>query len=233
MTNLSPDILSGLIRSVGTHRGNRVYSPIEVAELFKASLDAGFSRSELGQKVLLNPSMIGRFLRLLDLPDEIGSLIDWNGTGAPIVMSTASEIARLKNPEDQKTLAYGVLEHRMTKPETQEVLQLVSSGAAELPDAILRTVNGRPKFDNTSVFVGAVTEPRLLVSLASFSQSERDRSLSNVLSRLLPSSVEFTSKLGKTKFIVTGKDELQDRFRRLPDGFESELNRLLTLEIVG
>lgn len=222
-----------MIRSVGTHRGIREYSPIEVAEFFRVSLDGGISRSELAQKVLLNPSMIGRFLRLLDLPDEVGMLVDWGWTGSPIVMSTASEIARLKDPEDQKTLAYGVLENRMTKPETQEVVQLVLLGAADLPDAISRTILARPRFEKKFVFVGALTDQMLLDSLSTMNQSQRDTLLSGLLEQLLPAGVQCTSRLGTTKFIVTGSEDLQSVFRRLPNGFEFELNRLLATEIVG
>ena len=126
-----------------------------------------------------------------------------------------------------------MLENLMTLSETQEVVQLVLSGTADLPNAISRTIQARPKFDRKFVFVGALTDRTLLDSLSAKTQSERDTLLSGLLEQLLPSGVQYTSRLGKTKFIVTGSEDLQSVFRRLPKGFEFELNRLLATEIVG
>ena len=232
MKKLTPEIISALIRSVGTHQGRREYSPIEVAEYFDLGLrNDGISRSQLGQMVLLNPSMIGRFTRLLDLPSEVKLLIDWAGTGAPITMSTASEIARLDCPEAQKILAYSVLENRMTKQETQEVIQLVSSGASELPDAILRTIQARPKIDRRLVYVGALAGQATLDSLAQMTQLERDALFSTIMEQLLPPGIEYTSRLGKDRFIVTGDEKLQRVFQNMLNGFEAELSRLIAVEI--
>ncbi|MGC4116784.1 MAG: hypothetical protein QM765_19940 [Myxococcales bacterium] len=90
MTTLSPEERKGLLLSVGTHRGRRPLSPIEVATLFKRDLAAGNTTGKLGPLVQLSPTMIGRFVRLLSLSEDIRHLIGWQGAEEGSVSFTSA-----------------------------------------------------------------------------------------------------------------------------------------------
>ena len=71
----------------GTHKKGRPLSPVEVGSLLQKARAEGVSLEECARAIQLDGTgHIGRFLRILDLPNHIQHLIDW-GSGKNFVAS--------------------------------------------------------------------------------------------------------------------------------------------------
>ena len=82
---LSPQELQGLLLSVGTHRGKRLLSPVEVANLFAKVTSEGGRLGDCARAAQLEgTTMVGRFLRLLKLPESVRHLVDWGSNPGAI-----------------------------------------------------------------------------------------------------------------------------------------------------
>ena len=80
---LSSQERQGLLLSVGTHRGQRSLSPVEVANIFAKVLAAG-GRCPTAPRAarLEGTTIVARFLRLLKLPKSVRHLVDWGAVPA-------------------------------------------------------------------------------------------------------------------------------------------------------
>ena len=84
-----------LILSIGTHRGSRRLSPLEVARLIDKALNSGATRKDCTQALQVSSTQISTFLKLLTLAPEIQYLAGWRGSkNATIAFSTMAELAR-------------------------------------------------------------------------------------------------------------------------------------------
>ena len=226
------ELLQNLIMSVGTHRGERPLSPVESAEVISSELARGVSMKDLASELLLEgPTMLSRLRKLLDLPAEIRGLVDWRRSGTTIRMSTASQIARLPNVDEMTLLARGVFEHELTKSETQQIVELVFKTGSAVPIAIEQMLKARPKTEHKVLFIGSLEDREILVFLKTMSQSSRDQLLRSVIDRIVPADLEWSSRLGVDRYMVSGGIELSNVFEGLADGFEAEINNLIAAEL--
>ncbi len=125
MLGLSPEQTKRLLLSVGSHRGTRPFSPVEVAETLKISIDAGSKLSELASALHLDgTSMVTRFLRLLDLSPQVRDWVDWGESGSTIGFTAASELSRLSDSGEQNQLGRAALENQLKSSEVREVVQI-------------------------------------------------------------------------------------------------------------
>jgi len=230
---LAPEILGELIASVGSHRGKRPFSPVEVANYFQSAIDNGIKKAELADMVLLSTSMVDRIRKLLLLPSEIRLLVDWGASDVTITMSTAYELSRLKDRTSMRELSEGVIEHRMTKGETQEVVQLVSFQGISLSQAIADTVKSRPTIVKQLVFIGDVTDSYVSERLRTMTQAERDEFFSELLNQLLSASLSYSCRLSHERFVVSGSELLQRELSALPQNFETLFNGLIEQRLMN
>jgi len=225
------ELLSSLIMSVGTHRRNRPLSPVEVAEGFETLLESGWTANRISDEVLLkDASMVGRFRKLLELPVGIRELVNWHGSSSTITMSTAAEIARLRGLRDKTRLADSVLEYGLSKFEAQQAIELVRNVELSVSESVERVVRTRSKVVERSLFIGTVTEASVIERLKTMSQLQRDEILNRVISQLVPSSAEYSARMGVGRYTVSGGSVLSESFSGLPDGFEETINSLITRE---
>ena len=107
---IEPELMRNLILSVGTHKGKRPLSPVEVAEGFQKAEKSGMTDQELADLVQLRyPTMIGRFKRLLNLSPDLRHLVDWGSSSSTISFTAASEVTRL-DQDDHWPVINSVLE---------------------------------------------------------------------------------------------------------------------------
>jgi ParB family chromosome partitioning protein len=85
-----------LIENVQRHDLN----PIELAQAFRALLDAGLTQEQIGQRVGLDRSSVANHLRLLELPKELQEDVEL-GT---LTMGHAKALLQLSNPERRRHL---------------------------------------------------------------------------------------------------------------------------------
>ena len=226
---LSPDEIQGLIMSIGTHRSNRRLSPSEVATLIEKAQAAGVDRRQIGERLRVDPSMLGRFTRLLSLPREVRELVDWGSAGGRLGMTGASVIARLTRKADQRELARAAVEHQLTAAELTQVAQTRERSGRSVSECVESTLQLRPTIERRYLFIGAITSDEASQELRNRSQIERDALLRTIIVARAPPGNLWSMRLGPSSFSLVGPESLSVWISSLPHNFEFEVNSWLGL----
>lgn len=193
-----------LILSVGTHQGKRRLRPRQVAALLAKALDSGASRASLAESLgLRDSSMIGRFLKLNQIPEGASDLVGWGRTPGELSLSVACEVA-VAQPEDRDLLAAAAQAHRLTKEETRAVVQTRARSGRSLEDSIRAIVELRPEIVRRYVVLGAIESQSLRRALARFGHADRQDLFADVLVGL---DLQASGSLRPTGFSVSRLDE--------------------------
>lgn len=228
---LSPESQRDLIISVGTHRGNRRLSPVEVAEAMEAAINAGTSVQQLASALLLEDStMITRFRRLLKLTSAIKYLVGWGGKSC-LSVETASAIARLQSQEEQEIVAKAVLEHRLSKKEVYQIVQIKERSGKPIVECTEEVLRMRPQIDRRHILIGAVISPSVRRVLVRMTQQERNQFLKNAVILHGPELPLWEGHLGIDRFTLVGSEDFSVTVQRLPGGFEEAVNVYLEAEV--
>jgi ParB family chromosome partitioning protein len=106
--------------------------PVEQARAYKKLMEArGWTMTELAAELGLHQTSIGRALTLLELPCTVQEQVE-QGALAP---SSAVEIAKIPNPEEQRTVAGEAIASGLSRSEVAAVVQAVR---ARRPDPQVR-----------------------------------------------------------------------------------------------
>lgn len=225
---LTPKERQGLLLSVGTHRGKRPLSPVEVAGLFAKILAAGGSLSDCARAARLEgTTIVARFLRLLKLPDSVRHLVDWGSSPGTIGFSAGSELARLEDAAEEEEVVRGVLTNRLSGSEVRQVIQLRKRSKRPVQDCLNEVVGMRPRIDKRYVYVGAVTDAALKGALASMTQRERDEFLAEAIKGVLDAKTLAVTRLGPDRFTLVGGAPFGEAMNQKKDSLEREINDAL------
>jgi hypothetical protein len=230
MKGISSENQRDLILSVGVHKGERQLSPLEVAELLKKAVDSGTTIKELSAEIMLDSTMIFRFLRLSNLSPEIQHLVDWGGK-SKISFSTASEIARSKTVDEQNYLGRATLENNLSKNEVIQIIETRIKFGRPISDCVEEIIKMRPQTIRRYLFIGGVQSSEVRDQLASMTQKERDFLFGEVIRSVLPGVLSCEGQLGKNRFSLIGNEDLDLALSRLTSDFESIINKYLELRI--
>lgn len=218
LPGLTADEHRDLIVSVGTHRGSRRLSPLEVAQSFARAREAGASLDECAAAVgFAGPTMVSRFLRLLELDDAVQHLVDWGASDSTVSFTAASELGRLPLGTEQAVAAEAVLEHRMRVGEVKQLIQSRLRSGKRIEDSVEVILRLRPRIERRHVFVGAIASQPLRQALERLRQAERDELLKGVLRRILPAGTHAAGRLGTDRFTIAGAEDLAMVFTADPD----------------
>jgi len=231
MKGIAPEDLRDLILSVGIHKSDRPLSPVEVAELLYKLINSGETIQDVSKEILLNPTMITRFLRLTNVAPEIQHLIGWGGE-SKISFSTASEIARLKTVEEHKILAQATLEHKLSKNETIQVVEVRNKFGKPINQCIEDILRMRPRIIRRYLFIGAVKLSEVRNKLRLMSQTDRDALFSKAVTLNYPDLPYWEGQLGSKGFNLLGNEELNQALSNIPNDFESTINGYLESSIL-
>jgi len=228
---LSPEVQRDLILSVGTHRGDRRLSPIEVAEAMEAAINAGTSVQQLASVLLLEDStMITRFRRLLRLTSAIKHLVGWGGKSG-LSIETAEAVARLQSQEEQEFVAKAVLEHRLSKQEVKQIVQIRERSGKPIVECTEDALRMRPQIEKRHILIGAIISPNVREVLIQMKQQERDQFLKNALILHAPELPPWEGHLGIDRFTLVGSEDFSATVLGLPGGFEEAVNLYLETEV--
>ena len=207
----------------GTHKSGRPLSPIEVGLLLQKARWEGISLEECAKAIQLDGTgHIGRFLRILDLPEEIRHLIDWGSGRTFVGFTSAVELTRLKDTSDQRDVAEAVLSGGLTSKEVRQVVQLRDRSKRTIEACLEEVLNMRPMVEKRYIFIGSAA-PENVGALAKLTQAERDAILDSGIKTLDLESA--AGRLGSRLFTLIGgerfntsmgeigKENLEDRLR--------------------
>lgn len=221
---LEPDELRDLILSVGTHRGQRRLSPVEVARLFDRALKAGSTPKGLADTVRFSgTTMVHRFLQLLTLDARVSHLVDWGRSDSTVAFTAAAQIARLP-AVDHLEVFEGALIHQLSTGEVKELVQLRLRSGRRVDACLTEIRDMRPEVVEHHIFVGAVTSPQSREQLVSMTQLERDALFEVVLMSSLPAADGVSWRLGSERFVIAGDKQMAGRISATYADFEQELN---------
>lgn len=224
---LSADERRDLIVSIGTHRGKRRLSPVEVAQLLKKAIAGGASPVECAAGLQLKgASQILRFLALPGLPEEVQHIVDWGSSGQSLSFTTAFELTRLKSPEDQVDAAEAALRYGMTSAEVRQLVQAKRRSGLPIPECVASVLKMRPQLTVRHVFVGTIQNEELRRELHAMPQQGRDGLLRNALADHL-SDLKASGRLGPSRFTLVGGAELGNAIRANQAQLEARVNAAL------
>jgi hypothetical protein len=141
-----------------------------------------------------------------------------------VTFSSASEIARLDNHEDEETLFQGVLTHRLSGSEVRQVVQLKKRSGRPVRDCLDEVVGMRPRVEKRYVYVGALTFGDVKNKLEAMTQNERDDLLRRVVQHTFPSAAPALSKLSPTTFTLVGDAQFGEQMNKNKETLERDIN---------
>jgi hypothetical protein len=225
---ISTDIQKKLLLSVGSHRGTRPLTPVEVAQAVQTSLDAGSTLQEIAEFLHLEgTSVLTKFVRLLRLSPDVRHLVDWGKSDSTIGFTAASEIARLNKPDEQMQLCQAGLQQQLGSAEMKQILQLHRRSRQSIEECVAEILRLRPRVQRIHVFIGAVTSPEVRERLAAISQADRDAAMRTAVKSAFPQLGKFGSRLGTERFTVTGDDGVSAELAQGGKDVEAAINGAL------
>ena len=197
----------------GTHKKGRPLSPVEVGSLLRKARSEGVSLEECAKAIQLDgTSHIGRFLRILDLPDDIRHLIDW-GSGKNFVgFTSAVELTKLKDTGDQRTVIRAVLSDGFNSKELRQVVQLRERSGRAIEACLEEVLDMRPKIEKRHVFIGSVAMENVK-ALGSLTQAVRDTILASGIESIGLRNA--TGRLGPRFFTLVGDETFDASMRKI------------------
>ncbi len=221
-----------LLLSVGTHKGRRPLSPVEVARLFQKGIAAGCTLAECAAAANLEgTTWVARFLRILKLPDTVSHLVDWGGGAGTIGLYNASEIARLGNDADEESVVQSVLANRLNVSEVRQAVQLRKRSNRPIDACLDEVLKMRPRIEKRHVYIGAITIPTLKQKLTGMTQQQRDEVFGPAVSIVAKGLDLPVRKLGPERFTLVGGPDLGKLISERHDTLEQEINETLLREI--
>jgi len=205
-----------LVLSVGTHRGQRRISPVQVALLLRRALDNANDVEQLAKALhFQDRTMVSRFLSLLKLPEEYQELVGWGKRDGLVSFTSAALVSSLSDKQKIRDALEVVLMHDLTKVETEALVQRVrrSEGTKTVRDAVSEVLRMRPRVETRYLIVGAVKEVTLTSRLSKMDQWTRDRIWRKILHDNFP-EVQIhasASRLTPKMFFITTDAEGRKR----------------------
>ncbi|MCY4672681.1 MAG: hypothetical protein OXD43_02760 [Bacteroidetes bacterium] len=224
LADLSALELGRLRMSVGygTHKKGRPLSPIEVGKLIRRVKGAGVSTEDCAKAINLDKTGIGRFLRILDLPEGIQHLVSWGTQKGSVGFSAAAQLGRFKDAEDQHAVVDAILSEGLSSKEIGQVAQLKIRSGRGISECLKEVLGMRPVIEKRHVFIGTIENQDVESILAGLTQAERDSILQSSIVTL--NLGEVSGRLGKKLFTLVGSDSLDIAIRSMgPDNLEEQL----------
>lgn len=227
MKGLTPEEYKALLRSVGTHRAERLLSPLEVAHFLKRAVAAGSTRKQCAEALNLGQTQVATFLKLLDLAPDIQHLADWGrSTNASVSFSSLAELAQLSQPK-QSEVANAILRYGLTGKEVVQLVQIANRSKKPIAKCIDDIIRLRPQVETRHLFVGAITSESLRQHIESCLQSERDKQFEEALTMILGRRGLVSGRLGSTNFSILSSQALSKLLGLSPDELEQAVNDAL------
>lgn len=191
----------------GTHKRGRPLSPIEVATLLRRACDAGNTLGECAREIRIHETGLARFLRILDLPEDLQHLISWGSGRDAIGFSCAAELGRVGGAENQRVVANAVLESGLNSKEVRQVAQLVARSGRSVDVCLKEVLGMRPTIERRYVFIGSIADGNVQAALDGCTQRERDTILAAGMERV--GLTGGAGRLGSRIFTLVGDEQFE------------------------
>lgn len=235
MVHLEPHEQKQLILTIGTHKGKRPLSPVEVGTYIRKATQRGTELKELADLTQLRgTTQLTRFAKLLALPADTHHLIDWGKSeDGGVGFTTAFEVARLTNADDQRKAIQAVLTHMLSSAEARSLVQLRMRGAKSIDECVEGVIKMRPVVEVRRVMIGTITDSTLRAALASKTQAERDSLIASCAAKYGLAEPGVSARLASDRFTIVGPDEALAKHAKNVNQLEAQLNECLAQQLGG
>ena len=165
-----------------------------------------------------------RFLRILDLPHDLQHLVDWGAGRNAIGFSSAVELVRLRDTDDQHAVAESILADGLNSKEVRQIGQLRIRSGRTIGACIKEILGMRPTIERRYVFIGSISDQNVEDALIKLTQAERDSILESGIKLLNLRGA--SGRLGKRFFTLVGDEHFDASMKSI--GKESIEARLRT-----
>lgn len=211
----------------GTHKKGRPLSPIEVGSLLQKARSEGVSLEECAKAIqLAGTGHIGRFLRILDLPEDIRHLIDWGSGKNFVSFTSAVELTKFESVDDQRAVVKSILSDGLNSKEVRQVAQLRERSGRAIEVCLAEILNMRPEIKKYYVFMGSVDSENV-VPLGKLTQNARDVILASGIEDLGLRGA--TGRLGSRFFTLVGAERFDVAIREIGrENIEAQLRTCIS-----
>ena len=211
----------------GRQKKGRPLSPVEVGMLLQRARDTGVSLEDCANAINLDgTSHISRFLRILELPNDLQYLISWGNEKDAIGFSSAFELARLKNTDDQYVVAEAILINNLNSKEVRQITQLRKRSEKSISECIKEILDLRPIIETRYVFIGSLADDKIKANLLKITQAERDSILRSSIANI--HLREASGRLGPKFFTLVGGERFNQSMK---DIGKENIERMLRIHI--
>ena len=193
----------------GTHKRGRPLSPVEVGTLLRRAQSAGASLQDCAKSLMISYSQVSRFLSVLELPADIKHLVAFGRSSDSIGFTTAVQLARVSDPDDQRVLATAVLEQGLQMDEVRQANQLHQRSGRAMDVCIKEVLEMRPTIERHYVFIGTIGDKSVEAILTEMTQERRDALLRCGIETLGIHGA--SGRLGEKFFTLMGDERLNSR----------------------
>ena len=191
-------------------------SPMEVGALLKRAHSEGVSLQECATAIQLEGTgQIARFLRIGELPDDVRHLVDWGGGKEFVGFTAAVELAKLRDANDQRSIAKSILADGLSSKEVRQVVQLRRRSGRGVGACVAEVLGMRPQLEKRYVFVGSVAA-QSVEALRGLTQAVRNAILLGGIHDMGLRNV--TGRLGPKFFTLVGREEFDASMREIGRG---------------
>ena len=149
----------------------RDLNPIELAQAFRALLEAGRTQDEVGERVGLDRSTVANHLRLLELPKELQEDVE---LGA-LSMGHAKALLQLQNPERRRHLRDRIVAEALSVRAAEALARSLATVGAARAAAPASASKGPAKADHDLRHLIGQLEAHLMTRVRIEGGSERGR----------------------------------------------------------
>ena len=215
----------GLLRlsvGYGTHKKGRPLSPIEVGVLVDRLGKAGMSLEDRARYLMISETATSRFLRILELPEDLQHLVGWGVGEGTISFSCAVELRRLKDLKDQRLVGESILTDNINSREVRAVVQLRMRSGKTIDDCISEVLKMRPVVEKRYLFIGSIVDGDVVSRLDALTQMERNAVLMSGVDLLGLGAV--AGRLGRRFFSLAGDEAFDASIKSIgEDSIETTL----------
>ena len=230
IAGLSPLDLGRLRMSVGyaTHKKGRPFSPVEVAKILFDAHEEGASWEECASAVhLKGTSQVRRFQKIRDLPEDLQHLVDWGESKDSISFSSAVELTRFRDLDDQRIVANSILTDGLGKKEVQQIAQLHIRSGRTIVQCIAEILGMRPIIERRYIFIGSIIDSATLQKLSELTQSQQNSLLKQGVDHLNLKGA--SGRLRERFFTLVGDEKFNDSMTRIgKDRLEEQLRSYIS-----
>ena len=220
------------------HRKNRCLSPLETARDLKILLENdNWNYNSVSRRLKkLSVKQINEFLKLLQIPETVQTIVGWGNNPGKIDFSTAAKIAELDSSEFKDKLFKTIITYNLKKEETDDIIKLLKRNPEfNFEEAVERVIKLRPIVEKGYVIVTNIS--RESVGLLNMISSKNNTPPKKIIEYILQEYVDINNinkiVIKALNVIITINEEGYLELQKIPKQMKIEQEDLINRLIIS